>query len=124
MSVGPTVDAVVTALVAQKRGTTVTPVDVTIDGFHGKEIDLMVPLTVTFDAPSGASQCDGGLYKPWTLADGQSDRYSQGAGQHDLLDILDVNGQTLAIKRSFYEVNTAADRAELQAIIDSIKITP
>lgn len=124
VSVGPTVDAVVTALVAQKRGSAVTPVDVTIDGFHGKEIDLLVPLSVTFDAPSSASQCDGRLYKPWTLADGQSDRYNQGAGQHDLLDILDVNGQTLAIKRSFYAVNTAADRAELQAIIDSIKITP
>ena len=123
VSVGPTVDAVVTALVAQKRGPTVTPVDVTIDGFHGKEIDLMVPLTVRFDAPSSASLCDGGQYKSWTLADG-GDRYNQGPGQHDLLDILDVNGQMLVIKRSFYQVNTAADRAELQAIIDSIKITP
>jgi hypothetical protein len=28
------------------------------------------------------------------------------------------------IQRSFYPANTAADLAELQAIVDSIKITP
>ncbi len=53
--VGPTVDALVAALVAQKRGATVTPVDVTIDGFRGKQIDLMVPLAVKIAA------CDGGI---------------------------------------------------------------
>jgi hypothetical protein len=115
--VGPTVDALVAAFVAQKRGAIVTPVDVTIDSFHGKEIDLMVPLDVTVTA------CDGGQYKSWTTADG-GDRYNQGPGQHDLLDILAGNGQTLVIQRSFYPANTAADRAELQAIVDSIKITP
>ena len=123
VTVSPRVDNLVAALVAQKRGPTVTPTDVTIDGFHGKEMDLMVPLTIKFDAPSSASACDGGQYLAWTLADG-GDRYNQGAGQHDLLDILDVNGQTLVIKRSFYPANTAADLAELQAIIDSIRILP
>ena len=59
-SVGPTVDNLVAALVAQKRGLVVTPTDVTIDGFHGKQIDLMVPLNVTITA------CDGGQYKSWT----------------------------------------------------------
>ena len=51
-------------------------------------------------------------------------RHNQGPGQHDLLDVLDVNGRTLAILTTFYPANTAADRAELQAIVDSIKITP
>ena len=116
-SVGPTVDNLVAALVAQKRGSKVTPVDVTIDGFHGKQIDLMVPLNVTVTA------CDVGQYKSWTDSGG-GDRYNQGPGQHDLLDILDVNGKTVAIQRSFYPANTAADRAELQAILDSVRITP
>ncbi len=35
-----------------------------------------------------------------------------------------MNGKTLAIQRSFYPTNTSADMAELQAIFDSIKITP
>ena len=116
-SVGPTVDALVAALVAQKRGSIVTPADVAIDGFHGKQVDLMVPLDLKIAA------CDQATYKSWTDTSG-GDRYNQGPGQHDLLDILDVNGRTLVIDRVFYPANTAADRAELQAIVDSIKITP
>ena len=54
VSVGPTVDALVAALVAQKRASKMTPVDVTIAGFRGKQIDLMVPLNVT------VKNCDGG----------------------------------------------------------------
>jgi hypothetical protein len=114
---GLTVDALVAALVAQKRGSPVTPTNVTIDDFAAKQIDLMVPLDVNIAA------CDRGSYTAWTDTTG-GDRFNQGPGQHDLLDILSVNGQTLAIQRSFYPANTAADLAELQAIVDSIKITP
>ena len=117
VAVGPKVADEVTALVAQKRGSTVMPADVTVDGFRGKEIDLMVPLNAKIAA------CDETTYKSFTDASG-GDRYNQGPGQHDLLDILDVSGTTLVIDRVFYPANTAADLAELQAIFDSIKITP
>jgi hypothetical protein len=117
-SVGLTVADDVAALLTQKRGrSTVTPIDVMIDGFRGKQVDLTVPLGVSFAA------CDEATYKSFTDASG-GDRYNQGPGQHDLLDILDVNGRTLVIDRVFYPANTAADLAELQAIFDSIKITP
>ena len=122
-ALGPTVDDLVTALAAQKRGATVTPTDVTIDGFAGKQVDLMVPLDVTFSAPSVASGCDGDQYKTWTDTSG-GDRYNQGPGQHDLLDVLDLGGRTFVIQRTFYAANTTADLAELQAILDSTKITP
>ena len=46
----------------------------------------MVPLDIDIAA------CDGGQYNSWTDAPG-GDRYNQGPGQHDLIDILDVNGQ-------------------------------
>jgi hypothetical protein len=111
-----TVDALVAALVAQKRGSAVTPTNVTIDGLAAKQIDLMVPLDVNIAA------CDRGSYTSWTTTTG-GDRFNQGPGQHDLIDILAVNGRTSVIQRSFYPANTAADLAELQAIIDSIKIT-
>lgn len=113
----PTVAQLVAAFVAQKRGTVVTPVNVIVDGYAGKEIDLTVPLGTNVAA------CEGGQYTSWLDPSG-GQRYNQGPGQHDLLDILDVNGQTRVIQRSFYPANTAADRAELQAIVDSIKITP
>jgi len=94
-----------------------TPVAVLIDGYAGKQIDLMVPLDVNIAA------CDGGEYHSWSDTSG-GDRYNQGPGQHDLIDIVDVNGQRYVIQRSFYPANTAADLAELQAIVDSIRITP
>jgi len=115
--VGPTVDELVAALVAQKRGATVTPVAVTVDGFSGKQLDLVVPLNVTLAA------CDGGQYKTWTDPSG-GDRYNQGPGQHDVLDIVDVNGRTFVIQSSHFPANTAADLAELQSIVDSVTITP
>jgi hypothetical protein len=118
VSVNPTVDAVVAALVAQKQSSKVTPTDVTVDGFRGKEIDLMVPLDVVI------ANCDGAQYTEFTEAPPGGDRYNQGPGQHDLLDILDVNGQVLTIKRSYWPANTPADLAELKAIFDSIRITP
>lgn len=113
--IGPTVSNLVAALVAQQRGATVTPLDVTIDGFAGKELDLVVPLDVTI------ADCDGGTYKSWTDTTGGV-RFNQGPGQHDLLDILNVNGQTRVILRIFYPANTPADVAELQAIVDSIRL--
>jgi hypothetical protein len=116
-TVGPTVDDLVAALVAQKRGSTVTPVDVTIGGLRGKQIDLTVPLDVNIAA------CDYATYKSWTSG-AVGDRYNQGPGQHDLLDVLVVTGRTLVIQRSFYPANTTADLAELQAFVDSIQITP
>jgi hypothetical protein len=67
--------------------------------------------------------CDGGQYKTWTDPSG-GDRYNEGPGQHDLLDIPDVNGRTFVIQGSFYPANTAADPAGLQAIADPVKITP
>jgi hypothetical protein len=126
----PTVDTVVAAFVAQKRSSTVKPVAITIDGHSGKQIDLAVPATIKVASGTNADGgdgvvvgCDGGLYKAWSASDG-GDRYNQGPGQHDLLDILDVNGKTYAIRGTYWTNSTAADRAELQGILASIKITP
>jgi hypothetical protein len=122
-SVGASVDALVTALVAQPGGGTAAPVDVTIDGFQGKKVDLMVPLDENLAACDVYPGDPTGIYVRWTAADG-GQRYNQGPGQHDIVDILDVNGTTLVVHATYYAANTAADRAELQAIIDSITITP
>jgi len=59
----------------------------------------------------------------WTDPAG-GDRYNHGPGQHDLLDILDVNGKTFVIQRTYFPAATAADRATLQAIVGSTTITP
>lgn len=49
------------------------------------------------------------------------DRYQQAPGQSDRLWILDVNGERLLIDASYGPHVTAADRAELAAVVDSIR---
>lgn len=117
VSVGPTVDDLVGAFAAQKRGSPVTPVATSVDGFPGKQIDLVVPLGIDL------TQCEAGKYLSWQAPDG-GQRWNQGPGQHDLLQILDVNSRRYVIQRSFYAATTAADRAEAQAIVDSMRIPP
>ena len=113
-TIGPTVDDLVAALKAQNRGATATAVDVSIDGYRGKRIDLMVPLDVN------PGRCEGGLYLSWLDSVG-GQRYNQAPGQHDELYILDVNGHRLVINTVFYAVS---DKAEIAAILASARITP
>ena len=113
-TIGPTVDDLVAALKAQKRGATATAVDVTIDGYHGKRIDLMVPVNVN------PGLCEGGQYLSWLDSVG-GQRYNQAPGQHDELYILDVSGHRLVINTSFY---ATSDKAEITGILDTARITP
>jgi hypothetical protein len=116
--VGPTVDALVAALVAQTSVTTSAPVDVTIDGFRGKEIRQSVPKDIKIIA------CDGSKMLFWDNSGTDQSSACVGECSSDVIDILDVNGRRLVFDRSTYPATSAKDQAELQAIIDSIKITP
>ncbi len=110
---GPTVDDLVTALSAQPMRDATAPVDITVDGFSGRAIELTVPADIDF------ADCDRGEFRSWTGPDDAA-RYHQGPGQHDLVWIIDVDGTRVVIDAAFYEGTSAADRAEQQAILDSI----
>jgi hypothetical protein len=110
--VGPTVDDLATALANQPQRGDAIPIDVSIDGYRGKMIQLSVPSDIQL------SYCDGGTFRSW---DG---RYHQGPGQIDQVYILDVGGQRLVIDTFYMPETSDADRAERQGIVDSIQITP
>jgi hypothetical protein len=88
------------------------PTDVTVDGFAGKLIELTVPLDIDF------AGCDQAEFRSW------DDRYHQGPGQHDSVYIIDVEGVRLVIDAAYLPGTSGDDRAELQAILDSIQIDP
>jgi hypothetical protein len=112
--VGPTVDDLATAISGLKDRETTTPVDVTVDGFAGKELEMTIP-DVDFSA------CDEGQFRSWTDPSG-GPRYHQGPGEQSRILILDVDGtRVLVFGRSFPDTS-AADRAELNAILDSMQI--
>jgi hypothetical protein len=110
--VGPTAEDFASALADHPLLDVTTPVDVSLAGYFGKYVDLQVP-----SDPAG---CDvGDVYRPW-----EPGLYAQGPGQRWHLWILDVDGQRVVVQSTDYAGTSAQDRAELQAIVDSIKIEP
>ena len=108
--VGPTVDDLATALANQPLRGDAEPVDVEVDGYAGKRIELSVPDDIDF------ANCDAGEFQSW------EGRTHQGPGQVDVLYILDVDGQRVVIDAHFMPGTSAADDAERQAIVESIQL--
>ena len=127
--VGPSVDDLASGLagLAPFRVTS-PPKDVTVDGYSGKHLELTVP-----DMPvghEGFTGCIGGNLNSWVGAldaaneDGASFGGYTGPGYREEFWILDVEGTRLVIMAERSPGSPARDLAELQAILDSIRIEP
>ena len=108
--VGPTVDDLATALSNQPQRGESVPVDVSIDGYQGKMVELSVPDDIDF------ADCDGGQFQSW------EGRFQQAPGQVDRIYILDVGGQRLLVDAHFQPGTSEADLAEQQAVFESIQL--
>jgi hypothetical protein len=126
---GPTVDDLAEALVDIPLRNATQPVDVTLDGYAGKYLEWSVPADIETE-PHGEyvsfDDCDqtgdgDRAFESWTGKAGGSDRYQQGPGQVDRLWILDVDGIRLVIDAFEMPYATAAERAELMAVVESIR---
>jgi hypothetical protein len=107
--VGPTVNDFVTALVEHPSLDVTAPADVTLSGYSGKYLDLLVPDDI--------SECF--RYKPM-----DEHIYAQGAGQRWHMWILDVDGVRVLVETNDYPGTSADWLAEAQAIVDGLVITP
>jgi len=107
--VGPTVDDFVNALADHPLLDTTTPVDVTVDGYSGKALDLQVPEDILV--------CT--IYRPWDPG-----IYAQGPGHLWHLRVVDVDGHRVVIQSMEYAGTDSQRRAELEAMVDSIQIEP
>jgi hypothetical protein len=108
--VGPTASDFATALANHPKLDVTAPVDVTLAGYTGKYVDLQVPPDIT--------KCETS-YWPW-----EPGLYAQGPSQRWHLWILDVGDQRVIVQSTDYAGTSAQRRAELQAVVDSIKIQP
>ena len=108
-SPGPTVDDLISVLGAQTGVAASKPVDVTIDGFVGKSIELTVPSDIT--------ACTAGFY-PF------SDKFAQDPNEVERIYVLDVQGARFTFFLRIPARTTPADLAELQGIVDSVHILP
>jgi hypothetical protein len=121
-STGLTVDDLIAGLSDQALRDATAPTDITVDGFAGKAIELTVPAGLDFDSADGFVACDEGEFRSWISPDGNTFRLHQGPGQHDQLWVVDVDGTRVIIDATFYEGTSPADMAEIQAILDSIRL--
>ena len=126
VDVGPTVDDLVRALVAQKLRNATTPTDVTLAGYSGKYLQWSVPTDTAVFGGADFSGCDtwpdNGYhdYVSW-LSTGGGERYQQVGGQIDRLWILDVGGRRLVVDATYSPDATEVDRAELGQVAESLR---
>jgi hypothetical protein len=95
---------------------TTAPVDVELAGYSGKYFELQVPADISMcdSEPGGPPQ-----YRPW-----EPGIYAQGPSHRWHQWVLDVDGVRVVVQSFDYPGTSAARRAELQAIIESIQIEP
>jgi hypothetical protein len=112
---GPTVDELASALASLPNLEVTPPTDVTFAGFMGKQLTLTTP-----DSFAGCTLAEGQFYRIWELPLGATNDLLP--GQRQRVWILDVNGNRVVIWANEGPDDTALERTELQAILDSVRI--
>jgi hypothetical protein len=124
--VGPSVDDLATALFAQAGPGASSPVSVTVGGHPGKKVELQIPESLDMTA----CDSDGGggdpIFGRFVIDAGSGAApYTHGDGQHNTIYIFDVDGTRQVIDAMYAPSTTsAADRAEQEQIIASIRFEP
>ena len=106
---GPSADDLANALVAQPGVDAEPPSDIVVDGFAGKYVEYTTP---------AATDCPA--FGPWETPNGVVMFPNTDARYW----VLDVDGTRLVMLAYVWDVATQEGRAELEAIIDSVEITP
>ena len=116
--IGPSVDDLVNALEALGGAEVSPPVESTVGEYTAKRVDLSFSETMNLD------DCREPALQVWKDAD--VDSYNAGVpGSSQSIYVMDVQGQTVAIVTSGSTTTaSAADLAELEAIMASIQIEP
>jgi hypothetical protein len=112
--VGPTVDDLASAWANLPGFHATAASDITVDGFHGKQIEFTVP-------DYNETLCSYGDLKLLEAVGGGA-YWAQGPNQHHQLWILDVNGTRLVIAATSFPDTSPQDRATLDEILASIQI--
>jgi hypothetical protein len=105
--VGPSVDELVTAISSLEVYEATAPVDITASGFEGKEFTL--------------TAVEHGCGATWATADRIT---GMGAGERNLLRILDVDGVRVVIAGAYGASTPEAAVATVEQVMDSVQIEP
>ena len=112
--IGPSVDDLVTALAGLPEFEASTPVDITRDGFSGKQFELTALVTPSCELD------DNGL-RLWSTGRRVN---GVGPGEVNIIQIFDVNGERLMAAAAYLPTSAPEARAELEESMDSIHLAP
>jgi hypothetical protein len=125
LTVGPSVDDLVDVLASQSAYEASDPVPVTIGGYGGQRVDIVFPAALFAGQTATAPGCDDDVVRPWnTTLHGAGGVYVQGPLNRWQANVLDVAGTRLVVLVQDFPGTSPADRAELDAIVASLVITP
>jgi hypothetical protein len=113
---GPTVQDLVMALDRQTGMNATMGPSVTVDVYAGQRMKIEVPVGVD------ASACDDGMHRFWIAENGAVSTPGNFIGFQQNLWILDVDGKRMVIEGDHRLDATAAERAEIESIVDSLDI--
>jgi hypothetical protein len=121
VAAGTTVDELASLLVAQKGRVASAATDVSVGGFPAKRVELTVPADLDVTTCDGTS---GGMIRFWPDPgpDESGGLCCSAVGSTDVVYIVDVAGHRFAVVARHHPASSAEDRAELDAIVDSITI--
>ena len=105
---------------AQPLRNATEPIDVTIDGYHGKRLEWSVPDDVDVTACDVRDPGGEPTFESWTGAGWSSDRYQQGPGQVDRLWIIDIDGARLVIDAQFMPKRPKGRSTSCMEVVASI----
>jgi hypothetical protein len=114
---GPSVDDLANALANVPGLGSPTPIGATLDRYTGKRLTLTAPASF-----AGCTLSPDQAYRVWDLPLGATNDLV--AGEQDRVWILQVGGQRIVIDTPEPPGQTAATKAEVQAILDSLTIAP
>jgi len=122
--VGPTVEDLATALAAHGGPGTAAPANVTIGGHPGKKVELSIPASV--DVATCDKQDGYPVFGRWSPADAPSAAFpvTYGNSQRNTVYIIDVDGTRQVIYTMYLPGTSAANLAELEQILASIRFEP
>jgi hypothetical protein len=115
-AIGPSVDDFAVELANDSPLVDTFPAKINLGGYSGRELFMKAPASF-----EGCTLSPDG-FAVWQLPLGAN--YSMLAGQTSRLLTLDVDGSRLVIDIPQLPGQTAKERAEAQAIVDSIRIAP
>lgn len=120
--VGPTVDDLISAWANVPGFNATAAIDVTVDGYNGKQIEFTVP-------DYKEDECTQNRFGLWqddgpasTRTGSQPNWWAQGPNQHNQLWLLDVDGTRVAINAISFPPMSPQDQAALDDILASIQI--